>query len=171
MDRWIYVVLSSIILLVLFPFKITGIICFTSRNLTLKVSIFLFTFNVISMSYVVIDQKILVKQKAGEPKPFDIRVGKRGATRAKVALLPEYIKLKMCISGEENIYMYAGAVNVLASYIERYLSGKGIGFDALVYPYCMPTSAVILAKCVFKTSLLRIFSSFISSCVEEIKTA
>lgn len=171
MDGWVYIALSSIILFLLFPFKITGMVEFISRDLSLTLAVYLFTYNVIDTTYFIEDGVIVQKPRFSRPKDFNLDLGKRGAKRASIALLPERIKLDLLLFSEDNVYLKAGIAQVVFAEIKRLIASKDVRLDFSVIPMCSPASVSVFGKCVFRTSLLRVFASFISCTLKDVTSA
>ena len=168
MQGWTYVILSSIILLLMFPFKITGIAEVIGRGLSVKIAVYLFTYNLINSSYVLQDGQIVRKSKFGAPQRFRIELGKRGAKRAKLALKPERLHLDVLLFDDENAYLATSALSVAFDVIKKRIRDDDVRFDYAVYPMCTDGNTSVYGKCVFRTSILRILASFISCTMKDV---
>lgn len=168
MSVWLYVVLSALILLLIFPFKITGLVEFYGNDPALKLSVFLFTYNLVSSDYLLIDGTVIRKSKIGDPSRWNIELGKRGANRVKLALKPEKISVDLQIYGEDGLYVTANALNTIFDVLKRRLSDSVIKFDYIVRPIWREANVNLFGKCVFRTSILRLLSSMISCTMKDV---
>lgn len=163
MNNWIYIILSSIVLLVIFPFKITAIVELLSEEKSLKVMVFLFNYNLLSSNYLLFGREIIIKTKSGEPKSLDIEAEKKNASRAKIALKPKRVDLNLLICNESNPYIQSSIVNFLLNVVSGYARQKNVKFFYRVLPINYVKKVSVYGKFTFNTTLLRLASSYVSN--------
>ena len=162
MDVRICLILSSIILFILLPFRISGTATFSSAKMMLDLTVFFNKINLVNTSFAILDGKLIKKSKRKPPTLVKLRPNLQNMGRARFALKPKSLTVCALICNE-NPYLAAAGVSCAAETARAFLRVRDINLNCKVLPMVGPGKVDALLNCTFRTNILKIISSFISA--------